>query len=337
MLTSPDNPINQQIALKTIKKLKFSVSAVWNGQEALEYLMQPNSPTHPRPDIILMDVQMPVMDGYKATHTIRHAHPFVGDAYIQKTPIVAMTASAIQGDREKCENAGMNDYLAKPVKGKILEQMLIKWTLQRRRKSAALQNSLLARINQAESSGLSVPPGQDGPGRVLGPPFESSKPLPSPVIVKDNVSPSPDLLAKKLDKLKFVNNAALERSSETPNSRAMRDFQNEEKAMSLRDEQLIASGDDPKDTLCRGLSDESMHSDISPTELSTSKLTRENVERLADGGNNKADLQRSAPYDEDTSSLAVIMDDTSVRPRSSRPRLGERLRSDGEETVIPEL
>lgn len=55
-----DNPINQQIALKTIKKLKFSVNAVWNGQEALDYLGKPGSPDHPRPDIILMDIQMPM-------------------------------------------------------------------------------------------------------------------------------------------------------------------------------------------------------------------------------------------------------------------------------------
>ena len=103
--------INQQIALKTIRKLGFEVSAVWNGKEALEYLTAADSPEppHPKPDIILMDVQMPICDGYRATHLIRHHSPYNVSA--RNIPIVAMTASAIQGDREKCEQAGMDDYL----------------------------------------------------------------------------------------------------------------------------------------------------------------------------------------------------------------------------------
>ena len=91
-----------------------------------------------------MDVQMPVMDGYKATYTIRHCEPFIADQQIQNTPIVAMTASAIQGDREKCENAGMNDYLAKPVKGKTLEQMLLKWAVEKKRKAALSSSPAVA-------------------------------------------------------------------------------------------------------------------------------------------------------------------------------------------------
>ncbi|MCJ1283766.1 hypothetical protein MMC26_003097 [Xylographa opegraphella] len=133
VLVVEDNAINQQIAQKTIKKLGFSVSAVWNGKEALEYLLQPASKDHPKPDIILMDVQMPILDGYRATHLIRHHSPYSSLPGMRAVPIVAMTASAIQGDREKCERAGMDDYLAKPVKGKILENMLVKWALRSRR------------------------------------------------------------------------------------------------------------------------------------------------------------------------------------------------------------
>lgn len=106
ILVVEDNAVNQQIALKTIKKLGFPAHAVWNGKEALEYLQHP-SEQQPRPDIILMDVQMPVLDGYRATYTIRNSKLFVRDPVVQNTPIVAMTASAIQGDREKCEMAGM--------------------------------------------------------------------------------------------------------------------------------------------------------------------------------------------------------------------------------------
>ena len=75
---------------------------------------------------------MPILDGYRATHLIRHHTPYSDLPGIRTTPIVAMTASAIQGDKEKCERAGMDDYLAKPVKSAILEKMLVKWTLKAR-------------------------------------------------------------------------------------------------------------------------------------------------------------------------------------------------------------
>ena len=80
-----------------------------------------------------MDCQMPVLDGYRATHLIRHHSPYCSIASIRTVPIVAMTASAIQGDREKCQSAGMDDYLAKPVKGKLLEDMLLKWAIEGRK------------------------------------------------------------------------------------------------------------------------------------------------------------------------------------------------------------
>ncbi len=86
---------------------------------------------HPKPDIILMDVQMPVIDGYKTTHLMRHHLPY--KSMVHDVPIVAMTASAIQGDREKCTRAGMDDYLSKPVTMGILEKMLIRWCIARRK------------------------------------------------------------------------------------------------------------------------------------------------------------------------------------------------------------
>ena len=138
ILVVEDNAINQQIALKTIQNLKFPVNAVWNGKEALDYIwraveharspeVHDDSDKHPLPSLILMDVQMPILDGYRATHMLRHQAPYSALSIIQKIPIVAMTASAIQGDREKCERAGMDDYLAKPVKRSTLEKMLINW------------------------------------------------------------------------------------------------------------------------------------------------------------------------------------------------------------------
>lgn len=131
VLVVEDNPINQQIATKTISKLGFQVTAAWNGKEALDYLMATSEGRNTKPDIILMDVQMPIIDGYKCTHLLRHHMPY--KPLVQDVPIVAMTASAIQGDREKCKKAGMDDYLAKPVTMSILESMLIRWGVSKRR------------------------------------------------------------------------------------------------------------------------------------------------------------------------------------------------------------
>ncbi|KAK5941356.1 hypothetical protein PMZ80_006634 [Knufia obscura] len=135
VLVVEDNAVNQQIALKFIKGLKFSASAVWNGKEALQYLLKATNTglpaeeraKYPLPSMILMDVQMPVLDGYHATHVLRHHAPYKDIEAIRRIPVVAMTASAIQGDREKCERAGMDDYLAKPVKRTVLEKMIVKW------------------------------------------------------------------------------------------------------------------------------------------------------------------------------------------------------------------
>ncbi|KAI0506924.1 hypothetical protein F5B22DRAFT_428395 [Xylaria bambusicola] len=118
VLVVEDNAINQQIALKKIVKLGFKASAVWNGQEALDYIKDSRDGKRPKPDIILMDVQMPVIDGYKCTHLLRHDTAYKDLA--RDVPIVAMTASAIQGDQEKCAKAGMDDYLSKPVNSNTL-------------------------------------------------------------------------------------------------------------------------------------------------------------------------------------------------------------------------
>ncbi|KIX93076.1 uncharacterized protein Z520_11133 [Fonsecaea multimorphosa CBS 102226] len=142
-----DNPVNQQIALRFIKALRFSTIAVWNGREALEYLLKATSrdltpeqsQQYPTPSLILMDCQMPVLDGYHATHMLRHHAPFMDIETIAKIPIVAMTASAIQGDREKCEKAGMDDYMAKPVKRALLEKTIMKW-ISKARKGYRHQN-----------------------------------------------------------------------------------------------------------------------------------------------------------------------------------------------------
>lgn len=126
ILVVEDNVINSKIALLTIRKMGFTATAVWNGQEALEYLSEAAAGAKIRPDIVLMDCMMPVMDGYQATDRIRHDVTRFGED-IRRLPIIAMTASAIQGDKEKCVRAGMDDYLSKPVVKTALEMMLVKY------------------------------------------------------------------------------------------------------------------------------------------------------------------------------------------------------------------
>ncbi|KAK6437041.1 Chk1 protein kinase [Oleoguttula sp. CCFEE 5521] len=114
-----DNPINQKIAISFVKKLGFHCEAFGDGQQAYNALDRAGKAGQYF-HLVLMDVQMPVLDGYNATREIRkHSDPRVRDILV-----IAMTASAIRGDREKCLEAGMNNYLAKPVRADTLKQML---------------------------------------------------------------------------------------------------------------------------------------------------------------------------------------------------------------------
>ncbi|KAL9612329.1 MAG: hypothetical protein Q9167_003062 [Letrouitia subvulpina] len=114
-----DNPINQKIAVSFVSKLGFKSEAFGDGLQAVEALRLRSSEGRPF-HLVLMDVQMPVLDGYDATKLIRKDD----DPAVCSVLVIAMTASAIRGDREKCLEAGMNNYLAKPVKAAVLKAML---------------------------------------------------------------------------------------------------------------------------------------------------------------------------------------------------------------------
>jgi CheY-like chemotaxis protein/HPt (histidine-containing phosphotransfer) domain-containing protein len=118
ILLAEDNISNQLVALGILKKLGLRADAVANGDEAVKALC-----TLPY-DVVLMDVQMPVMDGLEATRQIRSKDSTVRNHDI---PVIAMTARAMQGDREKCLAAGMNDYVSKPVTPQSLSKTLKKW------------------------------------------------------------------------------------------------------------------------------------------------------------------------------------------------------------------
>jgi CheY-like chemotaxis protein/HPt (histidine-containing phosphotransfer) domain-containing protein len=118
ILLAEDNPTNQQVALRILEKMGFRSDAVANGQEAIQALkMAPY-------DIVFMDVQMPVMDGFEATRQIRDPQSAVRNHQI---PVIAMTAHAMKGDRERCLEAGTDDYVPKPISPQALALALEKW------------------------------------------------------------------------------------------------------------------------------------------------------------------------------------------------------------------
>ena len=106
ILLVEDNSVNRMLALHLLKKFGFQADAVTDGKAALAHLN-----AHPC-DLVLMDIQMPEMDGFETTRAIRKGGAEIRDRHI---PIIAMTAHAMEGDRERCLEAGMDDYISKPI------------------------------------------------------------------------------------------------------------------------------------------------------------------------------------------------------------------------------
>jgi PAS domain S-box-containing protein len=135
VLLAEDNEINQRITLRLLQKIGLSADAVTNGREAVDAL------NRNKYDLVLMDCQMPVMDGFEATALIRRQ-----EGRDRHTPICALTANAMEGDRERCLAAGMDDYVSKPVSLDKLQEAVDRWVQ-----------------NLSESPAATVP--RDGAGR----------------------------------------------------------------------------------------------------------------------------------------------------------------------------
>ncbi|HPT38439.1 MAG TPA: ATP-binding protein, partial [Methanothrix sp.] len=118
ILVAEDNPLNQRVTAAMLKKMGLSAQIVSNGQQAVDAVRRMHF------DLVLMDCQMPEMDGFEATRKIRQFGP---DSLNLRIPIIAMTALAMQGDRERCIEAGMDDFIAKPVKQMDLAYVLTRW------------------------------------------------------------------------------------------------------------------------------------------------------------------------------------------------------------------
>lgn len=127
LLVAEDHVVNQQLAIMMLERLGHQVDVVANGQEAVEAVHRKAY------DVVFMDCQMPEMDGFKATQEIRRREASLGNDEQRATrnprhlPIIAMTANVMRGDREKCLAAGMDDYVAKPIRADALTEVLARW------------------------------------------------------------------------------------------------------------------------------------------------------------------------------------------------------------------
>ncbi|MGR8919123.1 MAG: response regulator [Gammaproteobacteria bacterium] len=198
VLLAEDNPVNQELALLVLEQLGCTAVSVTNGREAYEALAESPLDSLRSPyDIVLMDCQMPELDGFEATQRIRAWESERGDG--RRIPIIALTANALQSDRERCLEAGMNDYVTKPFSREQLATALRRWitvdasvrqledTLSGRKDAVSAggaesneQPARAADLDTSALNGIRALQQEGGPdvlGRVIGMYFDSAPPL----------------------------------------------------------------------------------------------------------------------------------------------------------------
>ncbi|KAF2234517.1 hypothetical protein EV356DRAFT_446482 [Viridothelium virens] len=345
VLVVEDNAVNQQIALKLIKKLGFGVNAVWNGQEALQYLEKDASEDRPDPDIILMDVQMPILDGYGATKILRSQEPYRSKPSLRGLPIVAMTASAIQGDREKCQKAGMDDYLAKPVTSKVLEKMLMKWAIeveQKRRRGG--KYSIATRPQPKRAISDTTISSSEAEHRNESPSLQNQSGI-STGSAK-SVKKATEDVDTRLHRIDFDTKNTLATSTSDEASRSFQRQRAEEQAASSRDDKLLQSSENPRlahrnSGLPPREEQKTMRLDGAKPRLA---LTQENVERLTQKHeqSDKNDLPDDTQRQDSTSSVEVgggrgasHVSPSNPRRREKRPTTPSGRNRDGGHKTAP--
>ena len=142
ILVAEDNLTNQKVAMGQLNELGYRAQAVPNGRELLKVLENENV------DIILMDCQMPEMDGYEATREIRRR-----EGAARHTTIIALTANALDGDRQRCLAAGMDDYLSKPVKLDVLRLKLQLWAKRSKSQCSVIDQTQIASLREIQQPG----------------------------------------------------------------------------------------------------------------------------------------------------------------------------------------
>ncbi|WP_084332550.1 response regulator [Marinobacterium jannaschii] len=146
VLVVEDNTVNQMVAKANLERLGIATDIANNGQEAVDAAREFHY------DLIFMDCQMPVLDGYEATRMIRS----LADSSNAGVPIIAMTANAMQGDRERCLEAGMDDYLSKPTSPEKLENTLKQWIHRSDTAAPAPAREMSSHLTGDEEMGMSV-------------------------------------------------------------------------------------------------------------------------------------------------------------------------------------
>lgn len=175
---------------------------------------------------------MPVIDGYKCTHILRHHGPY--KSFLNDVPILAMTASAIQGDREKCKKAGMDDYLAKPVKRRTLEKMLVRWSKIGRRPAPFRESTNVSASDCSEAaeqcSSADIP--------TFGVDLDTTTETPEEHSNADDIDHEGDDRLNLLTPRALVRNGSYDMTSFTY-SQQTRSLDSNELAIQLRDDKLM--------------------------------------------------------------------------------------------------
>ncbi|MBF0627514.1 MAG: response regulator [Magnetococcales bacterium] len=182
VLLVEDTFVNQQVAASMLKQLGLEVEIARDGEEGVSRAVEG------APDVILMDMQMPVMDGLEATRHIREWETMRGQK--EPVPILAMTANALSGDRERCLEAGMNDYLAKPVLWETLVAKLSQWLPQRAGAAGVVQVAAARESVGEEGEALFLDP------HVLERFWEAMKAVPGTftLVIEEYLESAPNLL-----------------------------------------------------------------------------------------------------------------------------------------------